>query len=269
MPQKVTSMSEGTPDARPLILISNDDGVFAPGIKALANAMTAVGNCIVVAPSEEQSGVSHAITIRHPVRAHAVPFEVDAGPLEAYSVSGTPVDCVKLAIDQLLPRMPDLVVSGINQGPNAAINTIYSGTVSAALEGAILGVNSIAFSLNAWSDGDFDAGKAFVQRIARSVLTHRLPQGVLLNVNIPDLPAEDIKGIAVTRQAESRWQESFVERIDPMNRPYYWIAGEFVDLDEGDDTDLAALRNGLIPVTPIRPDLTAHDMIGELKGLDF
>lgn len=262
-------MSNNSHGDRPLILVSNDDGVFAPGIKALANAMTEIGDCIVVAPSEEQSGVSHAITIRHPVRAHAVPFEVDAGPVEAYSVSGTPVDCVKLAIDQLLPRMPDLVVSGINQGPNAAINTIYSGTVSAALEGAILGVNSIAFSLNAWSQGDFNAGKVYIQRIVRAVLGHKLPDGVLLNVNIPDLPAEELKGIAVTRQAESRWQESFVERMDPMNKPYYWIAGEFVDLDEGEDTDLAALRKGLISVTPIRPDLTAHDLIGELKTMDL
>lgn len=254
---------------RPLILISNDDGVHAPGIKALANALTSVGDCLVVAPSEEQSGVSHAITIRHPVRALKVPFEVDDGPLTAYAVTGTPVDCVKLAIDQLLDRTPDLVVSGINQGPNAAINTIYSGTVSAALEGAILGINSIAFSLNAWHDGNFDAGRSFIQRIVRSVLANPLPAGVLLNVNIPDLPANEIKGISVTRQAESRWQESFVERFDPMNKPYYWIAGQFIDLDEGEDTDLAALREGYISLTPIRPDLTAHDLIATLKGIPF
>ncbi len=180
-------------------------------------------------------------------------------------LTGTPVDCVKLAIDQLLPRMPDLVVSGINQGPNAAINTIYSGTVSAALEGTILGVDSIAFSLNAWKEGDFYAAQTQMQHIARSVLDTGLPNGVLLNVNIPHLSTEEIKGIQITRQAESRWQESFVERMDPMDKPYYWIAGQFVDLDEGDDTDLAALRNGYISVTPIRPDLTAHDMLKELK----
>lgn len=254
---------------RPLILVSNDDGVTAPGIKALAEALTEVGDCYVVAPHEEQSGVSHAITIRHPVRAHKVDFVVSSGQLEAYAVEGTPVDCVKLAIDQLLPRMPDLVVSGINQGPNAAINTIYSGTVSAALEGAILGINAIAFSLNAWKAGDFYAGSEFIRRIVRSVIKKPLPSGVLLNVNIPDLPAEEIKGISVTRQAESRWQESFVERIDPMNKPYYWISGHFVDLDEGEDTDLAALRDGWVSVTPVRPDLTAHDLIADVKTMSF
>lgn len=250
---------------RPLILISNDDGIRAVGIKALAEAMVDIGDCYVVAPSEEQSGVSHAITIRHPVRAHAVPFDVGGQSLTAFSVDGTPVDCVKLAIDQLLPRTPDLVVSGINQGPNAAINTIYSGTVSAALEGAILGIDAIAFSLNAWKGGDFSAGRASIQHVVKSVLANNLPDGVLLNVNIPDLPADEIKGIKVTRQAESRWQESFVERIDPMNKPYYWIAGEFVDLDNKDDTDLAALKSGYVSVTPVRPDLTAHDLIEGLN----
>ncbi len=260
-------MTEENSEQRPLILVSNDDGVDAEGIAALVKALAPLGECYVVAPSEEQSGVSHAITIRHPVRANKVPFEIDSGPLEAYAVTGTPVDCVKLAVDQLLPRAPDLVVSGINHGPNAAINTIYSGTVSAALEGAILGINAIAFSLNTWRGGDFDAGSEYIRRIVAQVLKHKLPRGVLLNVNIPHLPADEIKGVAVTRQAESMWQESFVERIDPMNKPYYWIAGQFVDLDEGDDTDLAALKKGFISVTPIRPDLTAHDLIGGLKEL--
>lgn len=250
---------------RPLILVSNDDGVRAAGIQALADALVEVGDCFVVAPNEEQSGVSHAITIRHPVRAHPVPFKAGGKVLDAYAVTGTPVDCVKLAIDQLLPRMPDLVVSGINQGPNAAINTIYSGTVSAALEGTILGVDSIAFSLNAWKAGDFYAGSSYIQRIVKSVLQTGLPPGVLLNVNIPDVAKDKIQGIAITRQAESRWQESFVERMDPMDKPYYWIAGQFVDLDEGEDTDLAALRKDYISVTPIRPDLTAHDIVPQLK----
>ena len=262
-------MAEINTEQRPLILISNDDGVHAAGIIALADALAEVGECIVVAPSVEQSGASHAITTRHPVRAHKVFFEVSAGTLEAYAVTGTPVDCVKLAVDQLLPRPPNLVVSGINQGPNAAINTIYSGTVSAALEGAILDIDAIAFSLDAWLDGNFEAGREYIQRIVRSVLKNKLPTGVLLNVNIPNLPEDQIQGIAITRQAESRWQESFVERMDPMNKPYYWIAGEFVELDNGEDTDLAALRKGFISVTPIRPDLTAHDLIGPLKAMAF
>ena len=254
---------------RPLILISNDDGIQARGIAALANALLSVGDCFVVAPSEEQSGASHAITIRHPVRAIPFPFPTRDGEIRGYSVSGTPVDCVKLAIDQLLPRRPDIVVSGINQGPNAAINTIYSGTVSAALEGAILGISAVAFSLGAWSGGDFDAPQEFIRRIVRTVIANPLPEGVLLNVNIPDVLEEDIKGIRVTRQAESRWQESFVQRTDPANRPYYWITGEFINLDEGIDTDLVALADGWISVTPLRPDLTAHDMMGQIKELQF
>jgi len=254
---------------RPLILVSNDDGIEAPGILALTNALMPVGDCFVVAPSEEQSGASHAITIRHPVRAKPVSYQTEVGQIEGVSVKGTPVDCVKLAIDQFLPRKPDIVVSGINQGPNAAINTIYSGTVSAALEGAILGISAVAFSLNAWSGGDFDASQEYIRRIVKTIIANPLPAGVLLNVNIPDVPAEQIKGIKVTRQAESRWQESFVERIDPANRPYYWITGEFVNLDEGADTDLVALAEGWISMTPLRPDLTAHDMMQSLKDLSF
>lgn len=261
------STTNGT--ERPLILVSNDDGIEAPGIRALTNAMMSLGDCFVVAPSEEQSGASHAITIRHPVRATPVEFKTAEGEVKGVSVKGTPVDCVKLAIDQFLPRKPDIVVSGINQGPNAAINTIYSGTVSAALEGAILGISAVAFSLNAWSGGDFYASKEYLQRIVRTIIDNPLPEGVLLNVNIPDLPAAKIKGVKVTRQAESRWQESFVERMDPTNRPYYWITGEFVNLDEGLDTDLVALAEGWISMTPLRPDLTAHDMMQPLRGLTF
>ena len=249
----------------PLILISNDDGINAPGIRALAEILIDVGECWIAAPKDEQSGVSHAISIRHPVRAIEVPFKVGDSNVKAFSVEGTPVDCVKLALDHLLPRKPDIVVSGINQGPNAAINTIYSGTVSAALEGAILGINAIAFSLGAWKGGDFYAAKSHIQNIVKKVLVHPMPAGSLLNVNIPDLPEEQLKGTKVTRQAESRWQESFVERFDPMDKPYYWIAGEFINLDDGEDTDLAALDQGWISVTPIRPDLTAHDLISTMR----
>ena len=260
-------MSKTNGTNHPLILVSNDDGIEAPGILALTDAMMAIGDCVVVAPSEEQSGASHAITIRHPVRAKEVSFQTNSGNVKGVSVKGTPVDCVKLAVDQFLPRKPDVVVSGINQGPNAAINTIYSGTVSAALEGAILGISAVAFSLNAWSGGDFYASQKYIQRIVQAIIDNPLPEGVLLNVNIPNIPEEQIKGIKVTRQAESRWQESFVERMDPANRPYYWITGEFVNLDEGADTDLVALKEGWISMTPLRPDLTAHDLMDSLKGL--
>ena len=256
-------------EERPLILISNDDGIQSPGILALTRAMLPMGDCFITAPAEEQSGASHAITIRHPVRAIPYAYEVDGVSVDAYSVKGTPVDCVKLAIDRFLPRKPDIVVSGINQGPNAAINTIYSGTVSAALEGTILGINAVAFSLGAWSGGDFDAARGHIQHIVKTVLHHPLPPGVLLNVNIPDIKAEDIKGVRVTRQAESRWQETFVERKDPANRTYYWITGEFVNLDNGSDTDLTALADGWISITPIRPDLTAHDMMRDIDAMPF
>ncbi len=262
-------MSASDDSERPLILISNDDGIEAAGIKELANVLAPIGDCIVVAPNEDQSGSSHAITVRQPVRALVYPFECEHGALKAYSVRGTPVDCVKLAIDQLLPRRPDIVVSGINHGPNAAINTIYSGTVSAALEGAILGINAIAFSVGEWNGGDYPIPRSYIQRIVQTIADHPLPVGVLLNVNIPNAPEQDIKGIKVTRQAESRWQESFVARKDPTNQPYYWIAGEFVNLDEGTDTDLSALAEGWISITPLRPDLTAHDLIQHIKSLPF
>ncbi len=252
-------------DRDPLILICNDDGIDAHGIRVLAGAMQGLGQLYIVAPREEQSGVAHAITIRQPVRIVPREYEVDGARIEACAVTGTPADCVKLAVDQILPRRPDLVVSGINQGPNAAINVIYSGTVSAALEASILGVDAIAFSLNAWTGGHFEAAGQYARRIARIVLEKSLPPGILLNVNVPDLPADEIKGIAVTSQARSRWEESFVERKDPFDRPYYWIAGNFVNLDAGDHTDLAALEAGYVSVTPVHSDLTAYEHLAHLK----
>ncbi|MFO7314902.1 5'/3'-nucleotidase SurE, partial [Rhodothermus marinus] len=159
---------------------------------------------------------------------------------------------------QLLPRRPDLVVSGINRGPNTAVNVIYSGTVSAATEAAILGIDAIAFSLCNWEARDYSAAAHYARRIARTVLAHGLPPGILLNVNIPDLPLEEIKGIAITRQARSRWEESFAERRDPYNQPYYWLTGRFVNLDDGDDTDLEAVAQGYVSITPLQHDLTAH-----------
>lgn len=253
-------MSHRTPESirQPLILVCNDDGINAPGIAALAAAMDALGEVYVVAPATEQSAVGHAITVRDPVRAYPQPFAVPSGEVPAYAVSGTPADCVKLAVNQLLPRRPDLVVSGINRGPNTAVNVIYSGTVSAATEAAILGIDAIAFSLCNWEARDYRAAAHYAQRIAHTVLTCGLPPGILLNVNIPDLPLDAIKGIAVTRQARSRWEESFAERRDPYNQPYYWLTGRFVNLDDGDDTDLEAVKQGYVSITPLQHDLTAH-----------
>ena len=252
-------------DTGPLILICNDDGIRAPGIQALAQAMVGLGTLYVVAPHEEQSGASQSITIRHPVRLKKVDYEVSTGPIPAYAVTGTPADCVKLAVDQILPRKPDLVVSGINQGPNAAINVMYSGTVSAALEASILGIDAIAFSMGAWLGGDFKASAHFATLVARQVLARGLPDGVLLNVNIPDGSLDEIKGVQVTRQAKSRWEESFVQRTDPFEREYYWLTGKFINLDGLDKTDYGALEQGYVSVTPVHHDLTAHEFLNTLE----
>ncbi|MFQ5568574.1 MAG: 5'/3'-nucleotidase SurE [Rhodothermales bacterium] len=249
----------------PLILICNDDGIDAPGIVALASAMDDLGDVYVVAPVDEQSAVGHAITFRDPVRARPWEFRVPSGHVPAFAVTGTPADCAKLAVNHLLPRTPNLVVSGINRGPNTAVNVIYSGTVSAATEASILGVDAIAFSLCTWEATDYEAAARYAQIIARKVLRNGMPPGVLFNVNIPALPFGDIKGIAVTRQAHSRWEESFVERTDPLNQPYYWLSGRFVNLDDGEHTDLAAVEGGFVSLTPIQYDLTAHSLLSELR----
>ncbi len=249
----------------PLILVCNDDGIDAPGIKALAGAMDALGEVCVVAPVDEQSAVGHAITVRDPVRARAWDFEAPSGEITAYAVTGTPADCIKLAVNQLLPRPPDLVVSGINRGPNTAVNVIYSGTVSAATEASILGIDAIALSLCCWEGGDYRAAEQIASRIAAGVLEDGLPPGVLLNVNIPDCPGEAMKGMLITRQARSRWEESFSERMDPMDRTYYWLTGSFVNLDDGEDTDLEAIENGYVSVTPLQHDLTAHGLLEEFR----
>lgn len=258
------------PPDRPLILLSNDDGIDAPGIAALASALHDLGTLAVVAPAHEQSAVGHAITVRNPMRAHPWPVEVRGGPVWARAVTGTPADCVKLACQRLLPRYPDLVVSGINHGPNTAVNVIYSGTVSAATEAAILGVPSFAVSHCAWERGaDFEAAGIWARRIARQVLSAGLPPGVLLNVNVPAGAPGELRGIEITRQARARWEEEFEERLDPMRRPYYWLGGRFVNLDEGHDTDLHAVERGYVSVTPIHYDLTAYEALERIGAWDW
>lgn len=247
---------------RPLILITNDDGVTAPGIRALVNAMKPLGDLIVVAPDKPQSGMGHAITINSMLRA----YEIKQDGLKEYACSGTPVDCVKLAIDKIVHRKPDLLVSGINHGANSSINVIYSGTMSAAVEGAIEGIPSIGFSLcNLSIEADFTASAHYAAIIAKNVLEHGLPEGTCLNVNIPDAPLEMLKGIKVCRQAKALWHEEFDERKDPSGKKYYWLTGKFVNLDEGHDTDIWALDNNYVSVVPTQYDLTAHKAIAELK----
>ncbi len=253
--------------ARPLILLANDDGIDANGIAALAAALDGLGTLAVVAPTTEQSAVGHAITVRDPVRAHPWPFALAEREVWARAVTGTPADCVKLACQRLLPRFPDLVVSGINQGPNTAVNVIYSGTVSAATEATILGIPAVAVSLCSWDpEADFEAAGRYARRLAERVLADGLTPGVLLNVNVPAGPPEEVRGIEVTRQARARWEEEFHERRDPFDRPYYWLGGEFINLDEGRDTDLAAVEAGYVSVTPLHYDLTAYDEIEALAA---
>lgn len=262
-------MSTSASDDRPRILLCNDDGIHAPGIQALASALDGLGSLFVVAPMTEQSAVGHAITVRDPVRAHEVEFEVPSGPIPAWGVDGTPADSVKLACHELLDDRPSLVVSGINQGPNTAVNVLYSGTVSAATEASILGLDAVAISLCDWSDPTFDEAGGWARKIVRRVLEMQLPSGILLNVNVPARPEEEIKGIALTRQARSRWEEGFEERTDPSDRSYYWLSGTFVNLDDGSETDLAAIERGYVSVTPIQHDMTAYDAFDDLRTWDW
>lgn len=249
---------------QPLILVTNDDGIGQPGIIALINAMSGLGEVVVVAPALEQSAIAHAITIHGPLRAQPYTFSDGLSHIRALSIEGTPADCMKLALNILLHRLPDLVVSGINRGANTAINVLYSGTVGAATESSIQGIDSIAFSLCSKESNEYSAAARYAGAIAKKVLRSRLPRGIVLNVNVPDLPYEEIKGVKVTRLAHSRWTEDFVERIDPNSRPYYWYKGLFVNMDDGKDTDLHAINEGYVSMTPIQYDLTAHGCVGVL-----
>lgn len=247
----------------PIILITNDDGITAPGIRALIECVQGLGSLYVVAPDKPQSGMGHAITIHSTLRLQK--FESIENITE-FACSGTPVDCVKIAIDKLLPRKPDLIISGINHGSNSSINIIYSGTMSAAVEGCIEGIPSIGFSLSDFSlNADFSGAKAYARNICMNVLKNKLPEGVCLNVNFPKLPKEELKGLKICRQAKAIWHEEFDERQDPSGKPYYWLTGKFVNLDEGNDTDENALANGYVSIVPVQIDFTAYKAIEFLK----
>lgn len=248
----------------PLILITNDDGISAPGIRTLISVMTQLGDVVVVAPDKPQSAMGHAITINSTLYLNKISKNGDA--VTEYSCSGTPVDCVKLAVNEILKRKPDLCVSGINHGSNSSINVIYSGTMSAAMEAGIEGIPAIGFSLSDYNwDADFEPTKPFIKQIAAQVLEQGLPDGVLLNVNFPKLKQEEIKGIKIARQAKAMWQERFDKRQTPHGKDYYWLTGEFVNQDHGQDTDEWALANGYISVVPVQFDLTAHHAIQQLN----
>jgi len=247
---------------KPLILVTNDDGIYAPGILALYLAMKEIGEVMVVAPDSERSAVGHAITISDPLRVWE--YERD-GEFFGYAVNGTPADCVKLGVKAILHKTPDLVVSGINLGPNTAINVIYSGTVSAATEGTLMGIPSIAFSVTTFKKTDFGFAARFARYLAEKVLERGLPAGTLLNVNIPPLPEEEIKGVKITRQGKGRYEEFFDKRVDPMNRNYYWLSGKKLLLDSDSDVDDVAVMENYIAITPIQFDLTDYQAIKHLK----
>ena len=253
---------------KPLILITNDDGITAPGILALIEVMETLGDVVVVAPDSPQSGMGHAITLNNVLHLDKVSKPGDK--TLQYSCSGTPADCVKIAINEVLDRRPDLCVSGINHGSNSSINVIYSGTMSAAIGAGIEGIPAIGFSLLNYSwDADFEASKKYIKQIAENALKNKIAEGIILNVNIPDLKKKELKGIKVCRQAKANWKEKFDKRQTPQGRDYYWLTGEFVNYDKGTDTDEYALKNGYISVVPVQYDLTAHHYMQHLNTWQF
>jgi 5'-nucleotidase len=251
----------------PNILVCNDDGVTAPGIKALIAAVRDLGNITVVAPDKPQSGTGHGITINSTLRLNKLTEEKG---LTIYSCSGTPVDCIKLSIFRLLPQKPDVILSGINHGSNASINVLYSGTMSAAVEGCLEGIPSVGFSLLDHDiNADFDASGEIARKITQKMLKEGLPKGVCLNVNIPRLRHSEIMGIRVCRQANGNWEEEFEARIDPTGKEYFWLTGTFKNYDNGTDTDIYALEHNFVSVVPVMYDLTAHNTIEYLKAWDL
>lgn len=251
-------------EKRPLILVSNDDGYFAPGLEALIEVVKDLGNIVVVAPEQGASGMSHALTINTPLRASIVKQEDN---FILYKVNGTPVDCIKLASSQLLDRKPDLIVSGINHGSNSSISVVYSGTMGAAIEGSINNIPAIGFSLCSHAyDADFTLVKKQARKIIEQVLKHGLPDYTCLNVNVPYIKEEDFKGVKVCRQAKGAWQEEFEKRTDPHGGSYYWLTGEFKNKENGStDSDEWALNNNYASVVPITTDYTNHAAIDTLK----
>ena len=249
------------------ILISNDDGIHAPGIMALYKAVADLGEVNVVAPADEQSAVGHAITISDPLKTRRIERE---GTFFGFAVGGTPADCVKLAVSSLLDEKPDLVLSGINHGPNPGINVIYSGTVSAATEGTILGLSGMAISINTFGEAHWDTAAQVARKLAVELHKNGMPEDTLLNVNVPNIPMSEVRGYRVTRMGRSRFSEVFHRRSDPRGNEYYWMDGEMTLMDADGGTDVEALQDGYVSLTPIGLDLTQYDAMDHLKswGLD-
>ena len=253
---------------KPLILVTNDDGISAPGIRTLISAMNEIGDVIVVAPDSPQSAMGHAITINSTL--HCNEIKIDDGPQKEYSCSGTPADCVKLGINEILDRKPDICVSGVNHGSNSSINVIYSGTMSAAVEASIEGIPAIGFSLLDYSwNADFNSIKKYLIIITKKALEEGIPKGSALNINFPKLKEKEIKGIKICRQANAYWVEKFDKRSNPQGKEYYWLTGEFINEDKGKDSDEWALENGYISIVPVKFDMTDHENIELLKNWKF
>ena len=247
-----------------LFLITNDDGLYANGLKTLIEVMEEFGKVVLVSTIESMSGMSQALTVKTPLR---VKLLEENEKRRVYTCNGTPTDSIKLAVNQLVDRKPDWVVSGINHGANASVSVLYSGTMAAAIEGCLYGINSVGFSLNDFSRAaDFSICKKYIRIVMQKLAAESLPPGICLNVNIPALPEDDIKGILVCRQARGNWKEEFEKRKDPMGKTYYWLTGMFQNQEpEAIDTDEWALNNGYVSVVPVSVDMTAHWYMEKLK----
>jgi 5'-nucleotidase len=263
------SNTKKTVTKRPVILITNDDSITSPGIRALVEAVKELGDVTVVAPDKPQSGMGHAITIGNLLRLQQA--DIFGPEVSAWQCSGTPVDCVKLAVDKVLHRKPDICLSGINHGANHSINVIYSGTMSAALEAAIESIPSIGFSLLDYRmDADFTGAQKYARLIVEQVLKQKNDKHLCLNVNFPAVPVNELKGVKICRQAYAKYEEEFAERKDPHGKKYYWLTGEFVNFDKGKDTDVWALKNNFVSIVPVQFDLTHYTLKQKLeKTLKF
>jgi 5'-nucleotidase len=264
VPDFYQQMNDKVKKNRKLILVTNDDGIEAKGLRELINVVIKFGEVVVVAPRESQSGMSHAITVKYPIRVFLIREEKN---LKVYSCNGTPVDCVKIALNQLLNRKPDLLVSGINHGANTSVSVVYSGTMAAAIEGGINKINSIGLSLSDFSkNADFTAAKIYSGRIIEQVFMNTLDKVTCLNVNIPAGNLNNIKGVKICRQTDGHWQEEYDKRTDPQNREYYWLTGYFNNFEpDAEDTDEWAIKNRYVSVVPIQVDFTSVNHLDRLK----